>query len=89
MWADGIVKEMKNVQAALDPVENGAQPPNGSQLVWCRMIFDVKIKDFCQKARLVARGHMMDVLPTVTYASVVLRETVCIALTMAALNALK
>ncbi len=32
---------------------------------------------------------MTDVPPTVTYASVVLRETVRIALTMAALNALK
>ncbi len=32
---------------------------------------------------------MTDVPPTVTYASVVLHEMVCIALTMAALNALK
>ncbi len=32
---------------------------------------------------------MTDVPPTVTYASVVLHETVCIALTIAVLNALK
>ncbi len=32
---------------------------------------------------------MTDVPPTITYASVVSCETVCIALTMAALNALK
>ncbi len=53
------------------------------------MIFDVKMEDFHRKARLVAGGHMTDVPPTITYASVVLRETVCVALTMAALNALK
>ncbi len=53
------------------------------------MILDVKMEDFRQKARLVAGGHMTDVPPAVTYASVVLYETVHIALTMAALNALK
>ncbi|KAL7460640.1 hypothetical protein ACHAXS_001084, partial [Conticribra weissflogii] len=53
------------------------------------MIFDVKMEDFCWKVQLVVGGHMTDVPPTVMYASVVLRETVHIALTMAALNALK
>ncbi len=53
------------------------------------MIFDVKMEDFRQKAWLVAGRHMMDVSPTVMYANVVLHETVHIALTMAALNALK
>ncbi len=53
------------------------------------MIFDVKMEDFRWKARLVEEGHMTDVPPTVTYASVVLHETLCIALTMAELNALK
>ncbi len=50
---------------------------------------DVKMEDFCQKARLVSGGHMTDVPSTVKYASVVSREMVCIALTIAALNALK
>ncbi len=53
------------------------------------MIFDVKMEDFRRKAQLVAGGHMTDVPPIVTYASVVLCETVRIALTIAALNALK
>ncbi len=53
------------------------------------MIFDAKMDNFCQKTRLVAGGNMFDVLATVTYGSVVLRETICIALTMAALNMLK
>ncbi len=53
------------------------------------MIFDVKMEDFRWKAWLVTGGHMTDVPPTVIYACVVLRETVWIALTMTALNALK
>ncbi len=49
----------------------------------------MKMDEFCWKAPLVAGGHITDVPPTVIYPSVVWRETVCIALTMAALNALK
>ena len=50
------------------------------------MIFDVKMEDFRRKARLVAGGHMTQAPAAVTYASVVSRETVRIALTVAALN---
>ncbi len=44
-WADAITKEMKNVQVAFDPLEDGAQPPNGYQFVRCHMIFDVKMEE--------------------------------------------
>jgi hypothetical protein len=50
------------------------------------MIFDIKMDDFRCKARLVAGGHMTKAPATITYASVVSRETVRIALLMAALN---
>ncbi len=53
------------------------------------MIFDVKMEDFHQEVQIVAGGHMKDVAPTVTYASVESCKTVHIELTMAALNALK
>ena len=53
------------------------------------MVFDVKMEDFCQKARLVAGGHMTKAPPTITYASVVSIETVRLALTIAALNDLE
>ena len=53
------------------------------------MIFDVKMEDFQRKARLVAGGHMTEAPPTTTYASVVSRETVRLALTIAALNDLE
>ena len=53
------------------------------------MVFEVKLEGFRRKVRLVAGGHMTDAPPVLTYASVVTRETVRIALTMAALNDLE
>jgi hypothetical protein len=54
------------------------------------LIFDVKMgENFRRKARFVAGGHMTDVPSTLTYASVVSRDSVRIALTIAALNDLK
>ncbi len=53
------------------------------------MIFDVKMEDFCRKACFVAGGHMTRAPAVVTYASVVSRETVRIALTIATLNGLQ
>eukprot|EP00804_Cyclotella_cryptica_P024180 CCRYP_019500-RA/>CCRYP_019500-RA protein AED:0.46 eAED:0.46 QI:0/-1/0/1/-1/1/1/0/83 len=44
------------------------------------------MEDFCRKARLVAGGHVTKAPATLTYASVVSRETVRIALLIAALN---
>ncbi len=50
------------------------------------MIFDVKMEEFRRKARLVAGGHLTKAPATITYASVVSRETVRLALTFASLN---
>jgi hypothetical protein len=60
--------------------------PIGSQKIPCHMIFDIKMEDFRRKVRLVAGGHMTKAPATITYASVVSRETFCIAHLMAALN---
>ena len=56
------------------------------QFVKCHMIFDVKMEDFRRKARLATGGHMNKAPAAVTYACVVSRETVRIALTIVALN---
>ena len=53
------------------------------------LIYDVKMDNFRRKARLVASGHMTDTPKCMTYSSVVGRETVRIALTIAALNNLQ
>ena len=86
LWADLISKGMKDVRPAFKRLDNGDIVPIGYQRVNCHTIFDVMMEDFRQKARLVVRGHVTDPPYTITYASVVSRETVIIALTLDALN---
>jgi hypothetical protein len=52
------------------------------------MIFDVKM-DFTRKARFVAGGHMTDPPTSMTYSSVVSRDSVRIAFLIAAMNDLE
>ncbi len=86
LWADAISKEMKEVRIAFNILPDGHVAPIGYQKIPCHMIFDVKMEDFRRKARLVAGGHRTEAPATLTYASVVSRETVRLALTIAALN---
>ena len=53
------------------------------------MVFDIKMEDFRHQARLVAGNHMAKAPATIMYASVVSRETVRMALMIAALNDLE
>ena len=55
----------------------------------CHMVFDIKLDGFVRKARMVAGGHMTDTPAVMTYASVVSRDTVRIALTLAGLHDLE
>ena len=90
LWRDAIDKEMRSVKVAFRILdENQTAPPPGHQYMKCHMVFDVKMEDFRRKARLVAGGHMTESPATLTYASVVSRESVRIALTLAALNDLE
>ena len=50
------------------------------------MVFDIKMEDFRQKARLVAGGHITEAPATITYATAVSIETVRIALMITTLN---
>ena len=53
------------------------------------MIFDIKLgENFCRKARVVRGGRMTVTPASITYLSVVSRDSVKIALTIAALNGL-
>ncbi len=89
LWADAITKEMREVCIAFNILPDGHSAPIRYQKIPCHMIFDVKMEDFRQKARLVAGGHQTKTPATITYASVVSRETVRLALTIASLNDLK
>ncbi len=88
LWADAIAKEMREVRIAFNTLPDGGSAPIGYQNP-CHMIFDVKMEDFRQKARLVAGGHFTKAPATITCASVVSRETVHLALTFASLNDLE
>ena len=89
LWADAIATEMKNVRVAFKILDDGEMAPRDHQFVKCHMIFDIKMENFRRKARLVAGGHMTTAPAAVTYARVFSRETVRIALTLAALNDLE
>ena len=60
----------------------------GYQRVNCHIFFDVKMENFRRKSRLVAEGHVTEPPETITYASLVSRETVRTSLTLAFLNEL-
>ena len=86
---DSIAKEMKNVRVAFQILDENEEVPIGYNFIRCQMIFDVMMEDFRRKSRLVAGGHMTDTPVAITYASVVSREIVRLALMLAALNALE
>ena len=80
---------MREVRIAFNILPDGSSAPIGYQKIPCHMIFDIKMEDFRQKARLVAGGHLTQAPTTITYDSVVSCETVRLALTFASLNDLK
>ena len=80
---------MENSKIVFDILPDVQSAPRGHTWINCHMIFDIRIEDFRRKARLVAGGHMTETPKCQTYSSVVSRETVRIALTIAALNDLE
>ena len=80
---------MKNVHIAFKVLDDMEKIPPGYQWMQCHMIFTLKMDQFAHKAWLVPGGHMTYAPAIMTYASVVSRETVHIALTVAALNDLE
>ena len=89
LWWKAIWKEMSAVNVAFKILEDDDKPPIGSQYMKCHMVFSIKMEGFSRKACLVAGGHMLEAPKSLTFASVVSRESVRIALTLAALNDLE
>jgi hypothetical protein len=90
MWMDSVEKEMNAVNVAFKFLDDDyVIPPGYSQVHGSHLIFDIKMENFRRKSRYVAGGHTVASPATLTYASVVSRESVRIALTMAALNDLE
>ena len=94
LWEDSMKKEMGKACVAYEEVE-GCTPDDvrdnkvpqlrSFQEIKCHIIFDVKM-DFTRKARFVAGGHMTEAPSSLTYSSVVSRDSVKIAFLLAALN---
>ncbi|GFH56846.1 hypothetical protein CTEN210_13322 [Chaetoceros tenuissimus] len=95
-WTKAIEKEMSNVRIAFErlegvtreEMETGKVKP-GYKFCGTHMIFDIKMDGkFTRKARLVADGHKTDAPASITYSSVVSRDSVRICLMVASLNGL-
>ena len=87
-WQDAISKEYEDVKIAFKLLEEGEKVPPAYQEITCHLIFEVKF-DLRRKARYVAGGHLTSVPSSMTYSSVVSRESVRIAFLVAALNGLE
>ena len=93
-WRDAIAKEMATVRVAFENFTDGTidecrrgQKLIGHKEVTGHLIFDIKLDGkFARKARHVADGHKTAPPTSLTYASVVSRESVRIALLYAGLN---
>ena len=78
-WDEGTLEEARSGKKLI-----------GYQEIGCHMIFDIKMDgEFTRKARLVAGGHTTETPASITYSSVVSRESVRIAFLVAALNDLE
>ena len=86
-WSDALLKEMTNVGIAFEILDKDTPVPVGWKKATVHLIWDVKM-DFTWKARWVLDGHRQGQPEGSTYAGVVSRERVRIALTYAALNKL-
>lgn len=90
LWMDSVEKEMSAVNVAFKFLDDEyIIPPGYTEVNGSHLIFTIKMEDFRRKSRYVAGGHTVSAPATLTYASVVSRETVRIALTLAALNDLE
>ena len=79
----------ENIRVAFDILKDGDCARIGHKQINCHLIHAVKMEDIRLKSRHVAGGHMTETPKCMAYSSVVGRETVCISLTIAALNNLQ
>ena len=80
---------MKNVRIAFEEYDGSIEnlEATGYKELGMHLIFDIKMgESFRRKARLVADGHKTSSPASITYSSVVTRDSVRIACTIAAVN---
>ena len=90
LWMDAVRLEMKNVRIAFEEFDGDPNTLVGYTQITGHIVFDVKLgENFRRKARFCADGHKTGAPASVTYSTVVSRDSVRILLTIAALNDLK
>lgn len=86
-WTNAIKEEMEKIKGAVRVHDGSVGDLVGYQQITGHMIFDVKLGEgFRRKARYVGDGHKTETPSSVTYSSVVSRDSIRIILTIAALN---
>ena len=86
-WEDAIRMEMKNNRVAFEEYDGDPTKLVGCTEITGHMIFDIKLSEgFRRKARFVADGHKTTAPASMTYSTVVSRDSVRILLMIAALN---
>jgi Reverse transcriptase (RNA-dependent DNA polymerase) len=102
-WRDAIEKEMRNVRPAFrkwivpggvigDGTVELARSNRflvGYQKIKCHMVFDIEVENLVRKARFVAGGHTTETPASMTYSSVVARNSVRIAFLLASVEGLE
>ena len=87
LWQDATRDEMKVARPAFELHEGTERELVGYQKIRCHLVYDVKLgENFRRKARFCANGSTTDTPSSMTFSSVVARDSVRIALTIAALN---
>jgi hypothetical protein len=84
LWQDALLKEMGSVCVAFEILGPGMKAPPGWHKASGHLVFDVKM-DFSRKARWVKDRHKTPDSATSSFAGVVSRDSIRIALTHAAL----
>ena len=89
LWMDAIKLEMRNVRIAFEEFDGDPNTLIGYTQITGHLVFDVKLgENFRRKARYCADGHKTGAPASVTYSTVVSRDSIRILLTIAALNEL-
>jgi hypothetical protein len=89
-WMDAVRLEMKNVRVPFEVYNGDTNDLVGYQKISGHLVFDVKLgENFRRKARYCADGYKTKSLASITYNTVVSRDSVRIILTIAALNDLE
>jgi hypothetical protein len=89
-WIDSVSLEMKNARVAFEVYEGDTNKLDGYQEITGHLVFDIKLgENFRRKARYCADGHTTTTPASVTYSTIVSRDSVWIILTIAALNGLE